>query len=114
METRLSATQGRQPPSPLPRDQRFKTGPDRKAHRDALIPIVPAEMPSIITIQFDYYYDGTLKEHHNSNGFFSDPVRRNVLNEAGKALGISTATAYRHWNYARAWLHAELMGTAEA
>jgi RNA polymerase sigma factor (TIGR02999 family) len=37
-----------------------------------------------------------------------------TVDEAGKALGISTATAYRHWNYARAWLHAELLGTAEA
>jgi RNA polymerase sigma factor (TIGR02999 family) len=37
-----------------------------------------------------------------------------TVDEAGKALGISTATAYRHWNYARAWLHAELRGTAEA
>src|SRR6266404_164817 len=26
-----------------------------------------------------------------------------TVDEAGKALGISTATAYRHWNYARAW-----------
>jgi RNA polymerase sigma factor (TIGR02999 family) len=33
-----------------------------------------------------------------------------TVDEAGKALGISTATAYRHWNYARAWLHAELQG----
>ena len=31
-----------------------------------------------------------------------------TVEEAGKALGISTATAYRHWNYARAWLHREL------
>jgi RNA polymerase sigma factor (TIGR02999 family) len=31
--------------------------------------------------------------------------------EAGKALGMSTATAYRHWKYARAWLHNELLGT---
>jgi RNA polymerase sigma factor (TIGR02999 family) len=36
-----------------------------------------------------------------------------TVEEAGKALGISTATAYRHWNYARAWLHAELRGNAE-
>jgi DNA-directed RNA polymerase specialized sigma24 family protein len=36
-----------------------------------------------------------------------------TVDEAGKALGISTATAYRHWNYARAWLHAELRGTLE-
>jgi len=37
-----------------------------------------------------------------------------TVDEAGKALGISTATAYRHWNYARAWLHAELLTTAES
>ncbi len=31
------------------------------------------------------------------------------VDEAGQALGISTATAYRHWNYARVWLHSELV-----
>jgi RNA polymerase sigma factor (TIGR02999 family) len=31
--------------------------------------------------------------------------------EAGKLLGMSTAAAYRHWNYARAWLHSELRET---
>jgi len=31
-----------------------------------------------------------------------------TVDQAGKALGMSTATAYRHWNYARAWLHAEI------
>jgi RNA polymerase sigma factor (TIGR02999 family) len=31
---------------------------------------------------------------------------------AGKALGLSTATSYRHWKYARAWLHAELLESA--
>jgi RNA polymerase sigma factor (TIGR02999 family) len=34
------------------------------------------------------------------------------VDEAGKALGISTATAHRHWNYARVWLHAELRETS--
>jgi RNA polymerase sigma factor (TIGR02999 family) len=34
--------------------------------------------------------------------------------EAGNALGISTATAYRHWKYARAWLHNELLGIVES
>ena len=34
-----------------------------------------------------------------------------TIEDAGKALGISTATAYRHWKYARAWLHGELLGT---
>ena len=37
-----------------------------------------------------------------------------TVDEAGKALGISTATAYRHWNYARAWLHGELLGAGES
>ena len=37
-----------------------------------------------------------------------------TVDEAGKALGMSTATAYRHWNYARVWLHAELLDTAES
>jgi RNA polymerase sigma factor (TIGR02999 family) len=32
------------------------------------------------------------------------------VEQAAAALGISLATAYRHWNYARAWLHAELVG----
>jgi RNA polymerase sigma factor (TIGR02999 family) len=36
-----------------------------------------------------------------------------TVDEAGKALGISTATAYRHWKYARVWLHGELLGTEE-
>jgi RNA polymerase sigma factor (TIGR02999 family) len=34
--------------------------------------------------------------------------------DAAKALAISSATAYRHWNYARAWLHAELGPGAES
>jgi len=34
-----------------------------------------------------------------------------TVDEAGEALGLSTATAYRHWKYARAWLHGELLGT---
>jgi RNA polymerase sigma factor (TIGR02999 family) len=37
-----------------------------------------------------------------------------TVGEAGKALGISTATAYRDWDYARAWLHGELLGAAGA
>ena len=37
-----------------------------------------------------------------------------TVEEAGKALGMSTATAYRHWKYARAWLHSELLGTEES
>jgi len=32
-----------------------------------------------------------------------------ALDDAAAALGISTATAYRHWAYARAWLHSELL-----
>jgi RNA polymerase sigma factor (TIGR02999 family) len=37
-----------------------------------------------------------------------------TVDEAGKSLGLSTATAYRHWNYARAWLHSELRGSGDS
>jgi RNA polymerase sigma factor (TIGR02999 family) len=32
-----------------------------------------------------------------------------ALDQAATALSISTATAYRHWAYARAWLNSELL-----
>jgi RNA polymerase sigma factor (TIGR02999 family) len=32
-----------------------------------------------------------------------------ALDEAAAALDVSTATAYRHWAFARAWLHTELL-----
>jgi RNA polymerase sigma factor (TIGR02999 family) len=32
-----------------------------------------------------------------------------ALDDAASFLGISTATAYRHWAYARAWLRSELL-----
>jgi len=36
------------------------------------------------------------------------------VEEAGAAIGVSTATAYRHWKYARAWLHGQLRETADS
>ena len=35
-----------------------------------------------------------------------------TLDEAAEALGISSATADRHWKYARAWLAQRLRETA--
>ena len=32
------------------------------------------------------------------------------IEQAAEVLGLSTATAYRHWTFARAWLHAQLAG----
>ena len=32
-----------------------------------------------------------------------------TLDQAASALSVSPATAYRHWAYARAWLHSELL-----
>ncbi len=32
-----------------------------------------------------------------------------TIDEAAATIGVSSATAYRHWNYARAWLHNELL-----
>jgi RNA polymerase sigma factor (TIGR02999 family) len=33
-----------------------------------------------------------------------------TMEQAAAALGISVATAYRYWDYARAWLHQEVVG----
>ncbi len=35
------------------------------------------------------------------------------VEQAGAALGVSTKTAYRHWNFARAWLKSELLDCCE-
>jgi RNA polymerase sigma factor (TIGR02999 family) len=35
-----------------------------------------------------------------------------TLDQAAAALGVSAATAYRHWAYARAWLRSELLKDA--
>lgn len=35
------------------------------------------------------------------------------VEEAARALGLSRATAYRHWTYARAWVRCEVLGEAE-
>jgi RNA polymerase sigma factor (TIGR02999 family) len=32
------------------------------------------------------------------------------VEEAAVTLGVSTATAYRHWDFARAWLHSQVAG----
>jgi RNA polymerase sigma factor (TIGR02999 family) len=37
-----------------------------------------------------------------------------TMEEAAEALGISPSTAHRYWNYARAWLHQEIVGSDEA
>ena len=36
-----------------------------------------------------------------------------TMEQAAQAVGISPATAHRHWNYARAWLHQEITGKDE-
>ncbi len=33
-----------------------------------------------------------------------------TIEEASEVLGISPATAKRHWTYARTWLYAEITG----
>lgn len=35
-----------------------------------------------------------------------------ALDQAAEVLGVSMATAYRHWAYARAWLRSELLNEA--
>jgi RNA polymerase sigma factor (TIGR02999 family) len=37
-----------------------------------------------------------------------------TMEQAAEALGISTATAHRDWNYARAWLHRSITGNSRS
>lgn len=37
-----------------------------------------------------------------------------TMQQSAEALAISPATAHRYWNYARAWLHQEIVGKEEA
>jgi RNA polymerase sigma factor (TIGR02999 family) len=37
-----------------------------------------------------------------------------TIPQAAEVMGISTATASRHWTFARAWLHREIAGGDEA
>ena len=36
------------------------------------------------------------------------------LGQAAEAIGVSTATAYRHWTFGRAWLHSQLLAGEES
>jgi RNA polymerase sigma factor (TIGR02999 family) len=36
------------------------------------------------------------------------------IEQAAQALGLSTTTAYRYWNYARAWLHQDMLADSAA
>jgi RNA polymerase sigma factor (TIGR02999 family) len=69
-----------------------------------------------IQIAIDQPDDDLLALDHALNQFAAkDPVKARLvelrhfggltLEEAGKALGLSTTTAHRYWTYARAWLH---------
>ena len=35
------------------------------------------------------------------------------VEQSASAIGVSTKTAYRHWSYARAWLHSELLRSGD-
>jgi DNA-directed RNA polymerase specialized sigma24 family protein len=35
------------------------------------------------------------------------------LEQAAEALGVSSATAYRHWTFGRAWLHGQLLADGD-
>jgi RNA polymerase sigma factor (TIGR02999 family) len=37
-----------------------------------------------------------------------------TIEQTAEALGISVATAHRHWNYARAWLYREIHGEEQS
>jgi RNA polymerase sigma factor (TIGR02999 family) len=96
------------------RKQRPKHGGDR--HRvSADIAAPPPEMPPEDLLVLDEALDKLARE---------EPAKAELVKlrffagltmpEVAEALGISLATAERHWAYARTWLYAELKEAAEA
>jgi RNA polymerase sigma factor (TIGR02999 family) len=91
---------------------RARRAEKRGGHRER----VPAELDRLAArysdtelIDTDSVLDGLAREDAQA----ADLVRLHVfgglsVEEAGTALGMSRATAYRNWSFARAWLRAAL------
>lgn len=77
-------------------DVAFHTAPDQLLAIDEAIEKLRREDPEVFELVRLRYFAG-----------FTVP-------QAAAAIGVSTATGYRYWNYARAWLHSELLGTDDA
>lgn len=93
------------------RKQRLKHGGDRQRvdllDQDLAIPDAPDELLAL---------DSALTSLAAEDSAAAQLVKLRVftglsIEQAADVLGISRATAYRHWNYARAWLRCEIEGT---
>jgi RNA polymerase sigma factor (TIGR02999 family) len=90
------------------RKQRVKHGGDRRrVALDGVEPPVETRPDELLLI------DEALERLENEDPQAAEVVKLCYfggleVEEAADLLGISRATAYRHWNYARAWLHAEV------
>jgi RNA polymerase sigma factor (TIGR02999 family) len=78
-------------------------------HVDALAAAPPDELLAL---------DEALErlEHHDPQGAKLIKLRYYAglsVEQAAEALGISTATAYRHWTVGRAWLHGQLLAEGD-
>jgi RNA polymerase sigma factor (TIGR02999 family) len=82
-------------------------GPVRKLQLDAshlTLGSVPAELLDLDESLAKLGQEDPVKAELVKLRFFTGLT----LDEAAKALGISPATADRHWSYARAWLYADM------
>jgi len=96
------------------RKQRPKHGGDRHRVSGDIAAFLP-EMPLAELLDLDLALDKLAKE---------EPAKAELVKlrffagltmpEVAEVLGISLATAERHWTYARTWLFAELRDAAEA
>ena len=72
-----------------------QTTPDELLLLDDALAALAAEEPEVGQLVKLHYFAGVSVE------------------QAAELLGLSRTTAYQHWAYARAWLHAELYGGGE-
>ena len=93
------------------RKSRMKHGGDRQRvdllEHDLVVDDAPDELLAL---------DGALTKLASEDPPAAQLVKLRVftglsIEQAGEVLGFSRATAYRHWNYARAWLRCEIERT---
>lgn len=95
------------------RKHALRRGGDRSRVDLSLVePAVPARSDELLAL------DDALEKLERQDAVKANLIKLRyfagfTMEDASQALGISPATAYRHWNYARAWLHQEVSGAIE-
>ena len=90
------------------RKLRSKHGGDRKRIEFEQVQVASCDSPDEL-LQIDEVLDRLSEEDETAAEIAKSCYFAGLtVEQSADLLGISRATAYRHWTYAKAWLHAEI------